>query len=125
MKLKDPHLAPVGGWYYEFTLTREARTFPAIIRSGSFRNLIANVKKDMEINGNEIPVDLAYQIEQQICQRQPEGRCWMQTGDQVANMIHSAARLIDSVAGTTLERKAKGCKVCGKRRSVLNQMFNK
>ena len=124
MKFKDPHLAPVGGWYYEYTLTREDRTFHAVIRGSSFRNLIANVKKDMEINGNAVPADLAYQIEQQICMRQPEGRCWVQAGDAVASVIHSFARVIDNVTGTKLERKAKGCKVCGKRRQKLNTMFS-
>jgi len=124
MKLKDPKLAPVGGWYYEYTLTKDGRTFHAVTRAGSFRTLIANVKKDMEINGNNIPADLPYQIEQQICQRQPEGRCWVQAGDAVANVIHSFARVIDNVTGSTLERKAKGCKACGKRRQKLNTMFS-
>lgn len=124
MKLKDPHLAPVGGWYYEYNIVKDGRTFHAIVRGGSFRNLIANVKKDLEANAKVVPADLTYQIEQQICARQPEGRCWMQAGDTVANVIHSVARVIDNVTGSTLERKAKGCKSCGQRRQKLNTMFS-
>jgi len=47
----------------------------------------------------------------------------MQSGDVTANIIHSAARMIDKVAGTSLEKKAKGCKVCGKRKERMNKML--
>ena len=124
MKLKDPKLAPVGGFYYKYYLTKGDLKFPAKVYGSSLANLIANVKKDMEANRYPVPATLAYDIEQQICARQPEGRCWMQAGDAVANVIHSVARAIDNVTGSTLERKAKGCLACGKRRKKLNTMFS-
>jgi hypothetical protein len=124
MKLKDPKLSPVGGWFYRYELTKGTLKFPATVYGSTFSNLIANVKKDMDVNQYPIPATLADDIEHQICLRQPEGRCWMQTGDTVANVIHSIARVIDNATGTKLEKKAKGCATCGKRRQTLNTMFS-
>jgi len=124
MKLKDRNRGPVGGWVYRYTITRfNGLEFPAIVYGSTWNNLIDNIKKDMRSNAYSIPDDLEYQVEQQICALQPPDRCWMQSGDVTANVIHSAARLIDKVAGTTLERKAKGCKVCGKRRERMNKIL--
>jgi hypothetical protein len=77
----------------------------------------------MDANRHPIPADLEYLVEHQICLRQPEGRCWQQSGDVVANVIHGVARVIDKVTGTKLEKKAKGCATCGKRRDKLNKIL--
>jgi hypothetical protein len=123
MKLKDRNRGPVGGWFYKYTLKRDGLDFPATVWGSTWNNLISNIEKDMRANSVEVPVDLEYQVEQQICARQPEDRCWPQSGDVVANVIHSVARVIDSVTGTKLERKAKGCKACGRRRERMNKIL--
>jgi L-lactate utilization protein LutC len=124
MKLKDRNKGPVGGFIYRYKITRfNGLEFPAIVYGTTWNSLIENIKKDMRSNAHPIPADLEYEVEQQICERQPADRCWMQSGDVTANIIHSAARMIDKVAGTSLEKKAKGCKVCGKRRERMNKML--
>jgi hypothetical protein len=123
MKLKDKNRAPVGGYFYKYTIHRFSHDYPATVYGESWTRLIANIKKDMVSNAHPIPDDLEYQVEQQICARQPEDRCWQQSGDLTANLIHGAARLIDKIAGTKLERKAKGCAACGKRREKLNKIL--
>ena len=123
MKLKDQNLSPVGGWYFKYDLKRDDLTFPAKVYGSTFKSLISNIKKDMDANKHPIPADLEYQVEHQICLRQPEDRCWHQSGDVVANVIHGVARVIDKVTGTKLEKKAKGCATCGKRRDKLNKIL--
>jgi hypothetical protein len=123
MKLKDRNRAPVGGWKYRYTIHRFNLDFPATVYGDSWTRLIANIKKDMVSNAHPVPNDLEYQVEQQICASQPADRCWQQSGDVTANLIHGAARLIDSIAGTRLEKKAKGCLSCGKRREKMNKIL--
>ena len=125
MKLKEPRRAPVGGWYYKYVITRNNLDFPAIVYGESLSRLIENVNKDMRSNGITAPNDLANVIENQICERQPSDRCWMGAGDHVAQAIHGVARVVDRIAGTRLEQKAKGCSSCRQRRQALNRMFNK
>ena len=125
MKLKEPRRAPVGGWYYKYVITRNNLDFPATVYGESLSRLIENVNKDMRSNGVTAPVDLADVIETQICERQPAERCWMGAGDHVAQAIHGVARVVDKIAGTRLEQKAKGCSSCSQRRQALNRIFNK
>jgi hypothetical protein len=125
MKLKEPRRAPVGGWWYRYTIHRNNLEFPATVYGESLTRLIENVLKDMRSNGVTAPADIAEAIEIQICERQPPDRCWIGAGDRVAQAIHGAARIVDKIAGTRLEQKAKGCSSCRQRRQALNQMFNK
>lgn len=125
MKLKEPRRAPVGGFYYKYTITRNNLEFPATVYGESLTRLIENTIKDMRSNGVNAPADLADIIETQICERQPEDRCWIGAGDRVAQAIHGVARVVDKIAGTRLEQRAKGCSSCRQRRQALNNMFNK
>jgi len=125
MKLKEPRRAPVGGWYYKYVITRNDLEFPATVFGESLSRLIENVIKDMRSNGVTAPNDLADIIESQICERQPADRCWVGAGDRVAQAIHGVARVVDRIAGTRLEQKAKGCSSCRQRRQALNNLFNK
>jgi len=125
MKLKEPRRAPVGGWFYKYVITRNNLDFPATVYGESLSRLIENTLKDMRSNGVTPPSDIAEAIEIQICERQPADRCWIGAGDRVAQAIHGVARVVDKIAGTTLEKKAKGCSSCRQRRQALNNLFNK
>lgn len=124
MKLKDTKISPVGGWFYSYQFAKDGNNFTMVVRAESYRTLIANVKTDMRTNGHPIPDGIEALIEDQICQRQPSGKCWYEAkvGDQLANAIHFAARQADKVLGTSLEKKAKGCSSCNKRRQKLNSI---
>jgi len=123
MKLKEPRRAPVGGFKYIYTITRFGNDYKATVYGETLHKLIVNVERDMKSNGMEVPSDLAYRVELQICERQPPDRCWIGAGDRLAFAIHGAARLIDNIAGTKLESRAKGCSSCLKRRQKLNAFF--
>jgi hypothetical protein len=125
MKLKEPRRAPVGGWWYRYTIHRFKNDFPATVYGESLNKLIENITKDMRSNGVDVPVDLAQIVEDQICERQPADRCWSGAGDHVAIAIHTAARAVDKVFKTNLESRAKGCSSCRQRRQALNNLFNK
>jgi hypothetical protein len=125
MKLKEPRRAPVGGWWYRYTIHRFKNEFPATVYGESLNKLIENVTKDMRSNGVDVPADLAQIVETQICDRQPADRCWSGAGDHVAIAIHTAARAVDKVFKTNLESRAKGCSSCRQRRQALNNLFNK
>jgi hypothetical protein len=77
-----------------------------------------------EANGIEVPYDLDKMIEDQICTRQPKGKCYYTKGlgDKISKAIHSVASVVDKVAGTQLEKKARGCSGCAKRRQRLNNL---
>ena len=84
------------------------------------------VKGDMQNNNVQVPDNLDYLIEQQICGRISGQYCWQEAGDKVANAIHTFASLGDRVAAslgvqTNLEQAAKGCTACQKRRQAMNQ----
>lgn len=123
MKLKEPRRAPVGGFKYIYTIHRFNNDYKATVYGESLGRLIVNVERDMKSNGMEVPADLADIVETQICDRQPADRCWKGAGDHVAHAIHGVARLIDNIAGTKLESRAKGCSSCLKRRQKLNAFF--
>lgn len=123
MKLKNKNLAPVGGWYFKYEIKRDNLTFPAIVYGSTWSSLMQNIQKDYRSNGVELPSNIEQLVETQICDRQPQDRCWMGAGDHVAHAIHGVARAIDVIVGTKLEQKAKGCSSCQKRRQKLNQIF--
>lgn len=131
MKLKDRRLAPAGGYFYVYDLTRDGMTIPITVKSndGGFDSLVKRVENDMRAQGATVPGNLEELIENQICSRQPEGRCWkskVNLGDKVASVTHSVAGAIDFVVKKTtgkdpgLKKKATGCRGCGKRRKKLN-----
>jgi hypothetical protein len=84
------------------------------------------VFSDMMVNNVSVPDNLDYLIEQQICNRIGSQYCWQEAGDKVANVIHTFANLGDRVAASlgvksNLEKAAKGCTACQKRRQAMNQ----
>lgn len=86
--------------------------------------LESKVTAYMERNNISVPEDLREIIEDQICMRQPPKKCRYsrKAGDMISAVIHSVAGAVDSVAGTQLQKKARGCGGCGKRRQRLNQL---
>lgn len=93
----------------------------------SARSFPRKVREFMAINHQEPPDNLDALIEDQVCSRLPAGSCWMQAGDVTATAIHTVARVADRAAGilglktASLEKKAKGCSSCQKRRMAMNQ----
>lgn len=121
MKLKDKNATPVGGFFYDDPVTDRR-----ISTSGSFRTLVKTVRDIQSARGYEVQ-NLDIIIEDQICSRQPAGKCFFTRGlgDIIANVIHTTAGAIDKVAGTQLAVKAKKCKSCGKRREALNRLTSR
>lgn len=106
----------VGGWY--FILPGDV-----IIKaeSAGLDALVSKTTRYMRENSMVVPSNLSVIIEDQICQRQPKGKCRGQgLGDALTIVISAAAEAIDNVAGTNLQQKAKTCYSCGKRRAMLN-----
>jgi hypothetical protein len=80
----------------------------------------------MQNHNVEVPENIKYLIEQQICERIGGQYCWQEAGDKVATVIHKFAHLGDFVANqfgvnAQLEQRAKGCPSCNQRRELLNQ----
>lgn len=117
MRLKDRNESPVGGFYYDDPITGDR-----VESGGNFDSLVRAVENWLTIKGQEIPPKLSALIEDQICMRQPPNRCFYTkgVGDQISKVIHGVASVVDRVAGTDLEKKARGCSRCGKRRVRLN-----
>lgn len=116
MKLKDKSKNPIGGYvFHDEVLDKD-------FSSGTFRTLIGAVEMFYRSNSIEIPPNLPAIIEDQICMRQPPGRCWYEkkTGDQISRVIHSAASIVDKVFKTKIEPRVRGCRGCGQRRMKLN-----
>jgi hypothetical protein len=86
--------------------------------------LIQNIRKDYRSNGVELPANIEQMVEDQICQRQPSDRCWYSDGlgDKIAQAIHTVAAATDKVFKTQLERKARKCRNCNKKRNFLNSL---
>lgn len=124
MKLKNKNLAPVGGWFWRYEIKRDKLTFPAIVYGSTWSSLMQNIQKDYRSNGVELPSNIEQMVEDQICQRQPSDRCWYSDGlgDRIAQAIHTVAAVTDTVLGTQLEKKARGCSSCNKRRNILNSL---
>lgn len=115
MKLKNRNLAPVGGYFYLYDLTKDGVTYPVRVtaRDGGLEGLARRVRADMQANKVEIPANLEELIEDQICSRQPEGYCWKGKGlgDIVAGGIQAVAGAVDvtvkAVTGKSPELKKK------------------
>lgn len=119
MKLRNPHDSPVGGFYYDDPiLGSPVRT------SGTLDRLVRSVAGKYEGASIEVPTNLRAMIEDQICSRQPAGKCYYTKGlgDIVSQAIHLGARAIDKTLGTGLEKKARGCGGCARRRAQLNKL---
>lgn len=117
MKLRDRNRSPVGGFYYRCPiLNRTLKT------GGGLDKLVRYVEDVYFANKIEIPGNLSLIIEDQICTRQPADRCYYTKGlgDGVSMVIHSAAKVVDRILGTKLEKRARGCSGCSKRRAKLN-----
>lgn len=125
MRLWNTSESPVGGWKYQYS---DSHGNVYEVRGTSKKTLIAAVVADMKSNNVEIPQPLEAYVEDQICTRQPPGRCTYESGagDQIAKYIHIFAGGIDSAAAkiginTSLEKKARGCIGCSQRRVQMNQ----
>ena len=117
MKLKNRNETPVGGFYYD-----EPTSGRPIVTDGNFDKLVAGVKQWYLSRGEAIPDKIESLIEDQICTRQPEDKCWYTkgTGDQLSRAIHKMAGAVDKVLGTNLKKKARSCGKCSKRRVMIN-----
>jgi len=62
--LKKKRMDPPGGWYF----VTDDNFF---IKAGNFDKLVTQVKRHFDVNSQEIPVDVATLIEDQICRRIP------------------------------------------------------
>jgi hypothetical protein len=126
MKLKDRNGPIPGGLWYEYS-DDKGNTYRVNGMDTVYgKQFSQKVSSDMTVNNVKIPENLDYLIEQQICGRIPSQYCWQEAGDKVANVIHKFANLGDRVAAslgvqTTLEKTAKGCTACQKRRQAMNQ----
>jgi hypothetical protein len=126
MRLKDRHGPIPSGLWYEYSDDKGTKyrvNGMELTYGASFTN---KVKSDMQNNNVQVPDNLEYLIEQQICGRIAGQYCWQEAGDKVANVIHSFANLGDRVAASlginaNLEKTAKGCTSCQKRRQAMNQ----
>jgi len=126
MRLKDRNGPIPSGLWYEYSDDKGTKyrvNGMELTYGASFTN---KVKSDMQNNNVQVPDNLEYLIEQQICGRIAGQYCWQEAGDKVANVIHSFASLGDRVAASlginaNLEKTAKGCTSCQKRRQAMNQ----
>lgn len=126
MKLKNPNDAIPGGLWYQYS-DDKGNTYRVNGMDMTYGNLFINkIKGDMENKNVAVPDNLSYLVEQQICGRIAGQYCWQEAGDAVAGVIHKFAHLGDKVASTfginaQLEKRAKNCPSCQKRREALNQ----
>ena len=128
MRLWNKNDTPVGGWYYDWQ-DESGRNFRTTGVSGGLKGLARLTRREMSANNVKPPLNLEDYIEDQICGRVPKGKCYYEAkaGDMVSATIHTFARTADSVASslgikTSLEKKARGCSSCGKRRVKLNSI---
>lgn len=132
MKLKNRNNAPVGGYWFVYEIEKDGTKYPVRVdgTNGGIDGLIAAVEKDMRAQNYPVPEDLAWIVEDQICQRQPSGICWKEArlGDKVAYLAQMAAATIDYVSVKTtgknpgLAQKAASCPSCAKRKKFLNSL---
>ena len=120
MRLKDRQTTPNGGFFYDDP------DLGRISTDGNFQKLVRLVEARQLARGFKVD-NLEMIIEDQICSRQPKGKCFYTSGlgDMVARVVHQVASVVDSVAGTQLEQKARGCGSCGKRRNSLNALTSR
>ncbi len=115
MYIIDRNSSVVGSYYFDDPLLSRR-----IATDGNFADLYKAVVSMRKANEIETPGTLFQEIEDQICQRQPPGKCRMGAGDFIASGIQKIAKAVDRVAGTKLEEKARGCGGCKKRKITLN-----
>lgn len=117
MRLVNRNQSPVGGFYFIVPETNYK-----VMTDGNFEKLVDAAVAYYNINQLPIPDYLEAIIEDQICMRQPAGRCRYTKGlgDQIAKAAHAVTGLIDKVAGTNLQKRARGCGGCARRRQRLN-----
>lgn len=128
MRLKDKNGPIPSGLWYEYSDDKGTKYRVNGMEMTYGRQFSNKVASDMKNNNVEVPDNLDYLIEQQICGRIPSQYCWQEAGDKVANVIHTFANLGDRVAAslgvhTNLEQVAKGCTACQKRRQAMNQVL--
>ncbi len=128
MRYKNP--SEVAGRYLSYDYKDDkGNDFHVDGSDSSANSFPRKVREFMEINGHEIPDNLNTQIEDQVCSRLPVGSCWVRSGDVTATIIHSVARGVDKARKTfgmkdiQLEKKAKGCSSCNKRRQAMNKVI--
>lgn len=126
MRLKDKNGSIPGGLWYQYN-DDQGNSYRVNGMDLPFgRSFSQKVSSDMMVNNVSVPDNLDYLIEQQICGRIGSQYCWQEAGDKVANVIHRFASLGDRVAQSlgaksNLEKMAKGCTSCQKRRQAMNQ----
>ena len=126
MRLKDRNGPIPSGLWYEYSDDKGTKYRVNGMELTYVPQFTNKVKGDMQNNNVQVPDNLDYLIEQQICGRISGQYCWQEAGDKVANAIHTFASLGDRVAAslgvqTNLEQAAKGCTACQKRRQAMNQ----
>jgi len=126
MRLKDRNGPIPSGLWYEYSDDKGTRYRVNGMELTYGLQFTNKVKSDMQSNNVQVPDNLDYLIEQQICGRIPSQYCWQEAGDKVASVIHTFAHLGDRVAASlgihsNLEQTAKGCTACQKRRQAMNQ----
>lgn len=121
MRLWRRNEAPVGGWYY---IMDDGGRVPIRGTVESLEKLVNEVSVRMEAAGLTEPEYLFELVEDQICTRQPEGKCryTKKAGDMLSAAISMGAKAVDGVLGTTFHKKARTCGSCGRRRVRMNQM---
>ena len=124
MRLRFPNQEPIGGWKYGFK-DQDDNIFT--VKGDSLIDLVKNVKEEMTANRIPIPSNIRSYIEDQICMKQPKGKCLYDggLGDIAALGAHTFLGAIDGVAKklgvkTQLRKKAQGCSGCASRRMALN-----
>lgn len=121
MRLWNRHDAPVGGWYY---ILEDGTRIPQKGTTTSLPKLADMVADYLEANGKVVPEYLEEEVEDQICMRQPDGKCryTKKAGDMLSAAITGAAGMVDRALGTNLKQKARRCGSCGRRRVRMNQL---
>lgn len=127
MRLIRRNEAPVGGWFYNIENTNtefDGRRMPKGSLATGLDDLYSKTVSFLTANNVEIPDFLFEMIEDQICRRQPEGKCRYskKAGDMLSAVIHGVAGAVDAMAGTNLKQRARSCSKCGKRRVTLNNL---
>jgi len=130
MEIRDRWKSPPGGWSF---LVEVDGSVQSITTPVSFSELVRLVAAFYANNKLENPESFERLVEEQICSRLPEDNnyCWGTSGigDKTARLIHAVARGADNVSRRlgirkdkeTLEKKAKGCSGCQRRRQKMNE----
>lgn len=127
MRLVRRNESPVGGWFF-------VMPNGDIIRSNDpgLDRLTQKVINYLLANKQEVPDYIQDLVEDQICTRQPEGRCRYEkkAGDLLSLGIHAAAGVLDTAARsiglkTNIKKRARGCSSCGSRRVTMNNVLSR